>query len=146
VRACITCAAGRPPVRAKGGSGNDLLLGSGLGGPGDDTLSCFPRRAGCYLNGAAGHEVLTGGTRGDRLFGEGGHDLVRAGDRDDLLDGGPGNDRLIGGAGVNELEGGAGADRLRAREDRSAGEKRGRTASTVVPAAATRRLSTGPIA
>lgn len=90
-----------------GGSGDDrLTVGSGLGNAGNDDLSCFPHRSsGCYLDGGAGDDVLTGDTGRDRLFGRSGRDLVR------------------GGAGLDVLVGGAGADTLRARENRTAGER-----------------------
>jgi hypothetical protein len=58
--------------RGVGGGGHDrLIVGSGLGESGDDTLSCFPRDPGCFLNGGAGHDVLTGETGRDRLLARG---------------------------------------------------------------------------
>jgi RTX calcium-binding nonapeptide repeat (4 copies) len=111
--------------RGTGGSGDDrLMVGAGRGASGDDILSCFPPTAsGCYLNGGAGDDILSGGTRTDRLFGERGRDLLHGGARDDVLDGGAGDDRLIGGPGRDALAGRADADRLEAREDLSAGEQ-----------------------
>jgi hypothetical protein len=107
-----------------GGSGDDLLMvAGGSGESGDDDLRCFPRVSGCFLDGGAGDDVLTGDSGRDRLFGRRGRDLMRSFAGRDDLDGGPGNDRLIGGAGLDLLEGAAGADTLQAREDRSAGEQ-----------------------
>jgi hypothetical protein len=91
--------------RGEGGGGDDWLIGSGLGGPGDDVLRCPPQSQGCFLDGGTGNDSLRGGTRRDRLLG------------------GRGDDRVVGGAGQDVLAGGAGADRLGSREDRSAGEK-----------------------
>ena len=56
--------------RGAGGRGDDrLMLGSGLGDSGNDTLSCLPRGSACSLTGGAGDDVLTGGTGNDRLIG-----------------------------------------------------------------------------
>lgn len=60
-----------------GGPGNDLLVVlSGFGGSGRDTLECFPAQLVCNLDGGAGDDRLTGGTRLDRLLGGRGDDLL----------------------------------------------------------------------
>jgi Ca2+-binding RTX toxin-like protein len=71
----------------RGGSGNDMITGSGVanaldGGAGKDKL-----------NGGAGNDVLTGGAGADTLKGAGGNDVLygRDGERD-VLDGGKGTD------------------------------------------------------
>jgi hypothetical protein len=110
--------------RGAGGGGNDVLMvRSGFGDSGDDELRCFPRDTPCHLDGGPGHDLLTGGTSGDRLFGRRGNDVGRGGAGLDTLGGGLGDDSIIGDAGRDVLHGDSGTDRLVSREDRSAGER-----------------------
>ncbi len=78
--------------RGDGGSGDDrLMVGSGRGNSGDDSLGCFPHGlSGCFLDGGAGDDVLTGDAGSDRLFGGRGRDLLRGRARRDELDCGTG--------------------------------------------------------
>jgi len=82
---------------AKGGAGNDLLLGPNLdGGPGDDTL-----------NGTLQNDRLDGGSGVDELHGGPGNDILESKDFDesvppeserptgDVLDGGDGRDSAV---------------------------------------------------
>lgn|GEM_PF-1679375 len=64
------------------------------------------------INGNAGNNTLTAGTKGDDLFGNDGNDTLTGGAGADLLVGGNGNDTFAGGADVDDLDGGAGNDRL----------------------------------
>ena len=87
-----------------GGSGNDVLIGSGsgntlTGGPGDDSLY-----------GLGGVDTLNGGDGADNLIGDAGADKLFGDAGDDNLDGGAGNDTMRGGDGSDVLDGGGGAD------------------------------------
>lgn len=62
---------------AKGGSGNDILIGNSVDNP---------------INGGGGNDVLSGGDGNDLLFGEAGDDVLDGGLGADVLDGGAGND------------------------------------------------------
>jgi hypothetical protein len=53
--------------------------------------------------GTAGHDVLRGSDRSDKLYGKGGHDRLFGLDGNDLLVGGPGRDLLEGAAGNDRL-------------------------------------------
>ena len=77
---------------AKGGSGNDVLIGSTAdnaldGGGGDDTIS-----------GGAGNDTLTGGAGNDTLNGDAGDDVF------DMGAAAAGNDVIAGGAGVDKVD------------------------------------------
>ncbi|QUJ75642.1 VCBS domain-containing protein [Sulfitobacter albidus] len=63
----------------RGGTGNDLLVGSAAG------------------------NVITGGTGNDRIFGLGGSDSILGGAGNDLIEGSGGNDTLDGGAGDADI-------------------------------------------
>jgi Ca2+-binding RTX toxin-like protein len=84
-------------LEAKGGAGNDLLLGSS----GHDELA-----------GSDGNDTLIGNGGYDNLYGEGGDDFLRGGDGDDYLYAGEGKDTLFGGAGRDQLDGGKDNDLL----------------------------------
>lgn len=92
------------PVRALGGSGNDVLSGGPEadfldGGVGDDVL-----------NGGGGDDSIYGGLGEDELFGEFGNDWLYGGEGGDELMGGIGNDRMDGGEGRDVNRGGGGDD------------------------------------
>jgi Ca2+-binding RTX toxin-like protein len=80
-----------------GGSGNDVLTGTGLVD---------------VIRGGLGNDNITGGTGDNFLYGEAGDDTLTGGTGNELLDGGDGNDALNGAAGNNTLLGGAGTDTL----------------------------------
>lgn len=82
---------------ARGGSGDDILVGNGA-----DNL----------LDGRSGNDRLTAGNGDDRLYGYSGNDVLRCGAGNDHATGGKGNDRLEGGFGADILVGGAGADAI----------------------------------
>ncbi|SMR82187.1 serralysin [Aliiroseovarius halocynthiae] len=71
---------------AKGGSGNDVLIGNLKGN---------------HLSGGNGNDVLNGGDGFDRLVGGNGNDRLLGGNGNDELTGGAGADTLIGGFGFD---------------------------------------------
>ena len=85
------------PLRAFGGSGDDVLIGGG----GDDDLS-----------GGTGNDVLEGGQGADELSGNDGRDVLSGNGGDDILLGGNGNDTMSGGNGSDSLLGEAGRDEI----------------------------------
>ena len=119
---------------ARGGSGNDLLIGNDadnrmFGNDGDDVI--FAGIDGNnYLSGGNGNDVLHvvageneliggngddtlwGGYFNDVLKGGSGNDQLFAGDGDDTVKGGSGNDILVGEDGADTLIGGSGDDEL----------------------------------
>ena len=91
---------------ARGGDGNDVLLGSNgvdilLGGRGDD-----------FIHGRDGNDTAIGGDGNDTILGRGGDDVIVGNNGDDRLSGGDGDDRLFGGDGDDTLNGNAGTDHL----------------------------------
>lgn len=76
------------PVTARGGPGNDRLIGGGA----SDKLIGGPDRD--YLEGRRGDDWLLGGPGPDTLLGGPGNDQLR---------GGPDKDKIVGGPGKNEL-------------------------------------------
>jgi Ca2+-binding RTX toxin-like protein len=76
------------PVTARGGAGNDRLIGGGA----SDKLIGGPDRD--YLEGRRGDDWLLGGPGPDTLLGGPGNDQLR---------GGPDKDKIVGGPGKNEL-------------------------------------------
>ncbi len=82
---------------ARGGAGNDALIGNTLNN---------------RLIGQDGADRLEGGGGADRLRGNAGEDLLFGGNDDDILRGGRDADDLRGGAGADVLRGGRGADLL----------------------------------
>lgn len=84
-----------PPLEIWGGSGNDIIVGSG----GDDTL-----------NGEGGDDLIFGGRGSDTIDGGGGDDILNGGEDDDTIAGGGGNDLVRGDRGADELGGGGGFD------------------------------------
>lgn len=89
---------------ARGGPGNDVVLGSDTDDSGDD------------LDGGTGNDVLRGlgnaDYNPDYLRGGPGDDDLFGGGSDDQMNGQNGNDRLFGGPGDDTLVGGAGRDLL----------------------------------
>ncbi|MDG2125198.1 MAG: calcium-binding protein, partial [Verrucomicrobiales bacterium] len=129
-------------VEASGGVGNDtIILSDGAnsvanGDSGNDviTASVHENATGVTINGGAGKDILTGGSKGitinggagadeitgtddeitgDVLNGDDGDDQIVAGKGDDQVDGGAGNDTIEGGVGDDVLFGGTGADTIR---------------------------------
>jgi len=118
---------------AKGGSGNDTLLGNGGnnlldGGNGNDALwgkagndTLLGGQGNDKLFGGLGNDTANGGEGNDRFWdeggnntflGEAGNDIAYGSGGTDLLDGGAGDDRLAGGGGNDTLLGGADNDKL----------------------------------
>ena len=104
-----------PPAGIDGGSGDDVLTGTGA----DDLVRGFG--GGDTLSGGAGADTMEGGSGDDVVRGEDGNDRLDGGAGRDLLYGGPGADFLAGGlaadtlngdGGDDTLQGGAGADNL----------------------------------
>jgi Ca2+-binding RTX toxin-like protein len=119
---------------AAAGVSVDLILGTAIGGAGEDQLEGVEDLVGSIgddeLKGGAGAnrirgiggadtivgrgagDRLSGGEGNDELSGRKGRDTLTGGPDQDLLIGGPGRDRLDGGAGFNQCKGGK-RDRLR---------------------------------
>ena len=99
-----------------GGPGDDDMRNDGVaalvGGPGDDRLVAHTVANTVFMYAGGGDDVLIGGTANNSLYGAAGDDLLRGGSRWDWLLGGTGNDRLLGRAGTDTLRGGDGRDRL----------------------------------
>ncbi len=107
---------------AKGGIGNDTILGDGFdetlsGGRGDDFInagigddSIIGGKGEDTLEGGFGNDTILGGAQSDSLDGQGGDDQIYGGGGGDFVNGGDGFDSLYGGKGNDTLEGGAGAD------------------------------------
>lgn len=93
-------------------NGNDGLIDSIYGGPGNDTL-----------NGLGGDDSLDGGS---------GNDTLNGGDGLDILLGGNGQDNLVGGADDDFLEGGEGADSLDGGDGIDVASYQGAAAGVVV--------------
>jgi Ca2+-binding RTX toxin-like protein len=87
-----------------GGTGNDVLTGSGVV-QADNEAIFFNR-----IEGGAGNDTLVGGTGNDTLVGGSGTDSLTGGDStpfvpdDDLIDGGTGVDTLRGGLGNDTVD------------------------------------------
>lgn len=100
---------------ARGGDGNDTLIGDGngailIGGAGNDVLTGTPGPD--TMVGGSGNDVLHGRGNEDFLDGGSGDDVLHGGLRDDLILGGPGSDQLYGEAGDDTLAGELGNDLL----------------------------------
>jgi len=92
------------PVRADGGSGDDVLRGGSandnlLGGDGKDRL--FGNVGNDTIDAGAGNDSVDGGLGDDILMAGLGNDSLNAGGGNDILDGGRGTDKLVGGAGLD---------------------------------------------
>ena len=104
----------RNAAMARGGEGNDTILGTTTGddtldgGNGDDTLN--GRDGNDLLTGGAGNDKLIGGNGNDTLDGGSGNDYIQGGTGDDTASGGDGNDTVYGETGNDTLYGGAGDD------------------------------------
>ena len=93
----MSIAFGAEIERARGGGGDDFILGN----------------AGAnILWGEGGADHLVGGAGADGLYGQNGDDLIGGQDGDDFIDGGNGRDTLFGDAGRDHMVGGAENDRL----------------------------------
>lgn len=102
----VMIARGTVIENARGGSGEDTILGNGvanvlLGNGGDDTI-----------NGGAGNDTINGGAGADTLYGDDGDDTIDGGNDNDTIEGRWGNDTLSGGSGVDTLRGLVGDDTL----------------------------------
>lgn len=111
----FTIAHGVVIERARGGSGNDMLIGNSaanmlMGGVGADTLKGGSGADTMY--GAQGNDVLIGGKGNDRLVGGEGNDKLNGAAGNDTVFGGIGNDKLLGEAGADTLFGRAGNDTI----------------------------------
>jgi Ca2+-binding RTX toxin-like protein len=100
---------------AKGGSGDDRIVGNALdnslyGSAGNDLIQS--ENGSDYLDGEAGNDVLDGAEDNDNLFGGKGDDQLFGAVGDDRLEGEAGNDVLVGGTGTNAISGGLGDDRF----------------------------------
>jgi len=89
---------------AGGGSGNDILLGNGIGnglwgGPGNDTLK-----------GGGGNDTLDGESGMDALYGGDGDDTIIADGDGGTYSGDAGDDAMFAGLGFQFMDGGAGVD------------------------------------
>jgi Ca2+-binding RTX toxin-like protein len=81
------------------------------GGSGTETLEA--KAGNDVLFGGAGDDTLKGDTGNDLLQGGDGKDDLRGGAGADLLDGGSGNDEIASGKGADVITGGAGSDTIR---------------------------------
>jgi Ca2+-binding RTX toxin-like protein len=86
-RSTVTIGPGVVIESARGGSGDDRIIGNGVaneltGGLGDDIIS-----------GNSGNDTLLGGEGADRLFGNNGNDTLKGGSGSDYMSGGDGSDR-----------------------------------------------------
>ncbi len=111
----VVIAYGTKIENAKGGSGDDTIIGNTLanelnGGTGNDTLRGGGK--GDTLKGGAGRDILDGGKGNDTLIGGGRGDTLKGGSGKDALRGDAGNDKLRGGNGDDTLKGQAGNDKL----------------------------------
>lgn len=129
----VVIAYGTRIENAKGGSGDDKLIGNGwhnrlTGGAGEDTLlggsgkdKLLGGSGKDMMNGQTGYDKLWGGWGNDRLLGGWGNDrlygqkhndTLKGGSGNDILKGGKGNDTLLGEAGNDILVGHSGADKF----------------------------------
>lgn len=102
---------GFPPIvsvmRARGGAGNDTMIGMAADGADDLTGD----EGDDVLRGMGGDDILHGGTGHDRVEGGDGNDHLMGGDGDDILLGGAGNDVISSvGYGSDTIDGGDGDD------------------------------------
>jgi Ca2+-binding RTX toxin-like protein len=105
------------------GLGTDAFSGIEMlkltGGPANNILDASKFRWGpVLLDGAGGHDVVTGGASADVLMGGVGNDVLSGNQGDDSLLGDAGNDLLIGGAGIDVGDGGDGTDTGKGLETR----------------------------
>ncbi|NKC29340.1 calcium-binding protein [Falsiroseomonas selenitidurans] len=90
-----------------GGSGDDLLVSSAVGGQADLIRG---EGGNDTIYGLGGEDTLVGGPGQDVIYGGLGADLLRGNGGADELFGGLGTDTLIGGGGADTMDGGGGAD------------------------------------
>ena len=115
----ISIAFGAQIERARGGAGNDVIVGNaganGLyGGAGEDFIDGGAGRD--DIHGDVGSDHVLGGADGDRLHGGDGDDRIGGQDGDDFIDGGQGRDTLFGDAGRDHMVGGSEEDRLHGQD------------------------------
>jgi Ca2+-binding RTX toxin-like protein len=91
-----------------------------IGGSGNDRITVFPQvTRNAFIDGGAGHDLLTGGAGNDYILGgdgndsldgSGGNDFLSCGFGDDHALGGSGNDTMFGSFGNDVLSGESGND------------------------------------
>jgi Ca2+-binding RTX toxin-like protein len=90
-----------------------------IGGAGDNVISASSFTLGSVtLEGNAGDDNLTGGSRGDSIGGGDGDDVANGRGGDDRIEGGAGDDSFGGGAGADTLVGDSGDDTLKGQGGR----------------------------
>ncbi len=124
VQGGFTIANGVMIENARGGNGNDTLIGNEggnklIGGRGNDDISgnegVDKIKGGAGnddLNGGDGGDTIKGGSGGDTINGDNGGDKIKGGGGADIINGGNGNDKIKGGTKDDVLDGGAGRDVL----------------------------------
>ena len=117
-----SCSGGVECVVARGGAGDDRLIGSRSadvlnGGPGNDVIEGRRGASGCNERGCYLMESLIGGPGNDTLRGGAHSDFIGGGSGGDTLYGGGGSDRMRLGRGHDHAYGKAGRDRFRATDD-----------------------------
>jgi Ca2+-binding RTX toxin-like protein len=102
-------------IVVRGGGGNDILNASGLGNA-YNTLD---------IQGEAGDDLITGGSKGDPLSGGDGDDRVVGNPGGDTMTGGNGNDVLVwnNGDGSDTMDGDAGNDEIEVNGSANAGDE-----------------------
>ena len=115
IRGGFTIANGVVIENARGGTGDDTLIGNNaanllVGANGHD-----------FISGGGGHDRMVGGNGADQMFGangnddidgNNGHDRMFGDNGNDTMDGGAGNDRMIGGNGNDRMSGSTGIDSM----------------------------------
>ncbi len=115
VQGGFTIANGVVIENARGGSGDDTLIGNGVanylvGASGHDRIYGYNGHD--RMVGGNGNDRIYGGNGNDSIDGNNGHDRISGGNGADVVSGGGGNDRIYGGDGADRLAGNAGDDRL----------------------------------
>ena len=93
------------------------------GGSGNDTLDASKSTQSISLQGNAGNDVLTGGSKADKLDGGTGNDTIKGGAGNDTLLSGGGNDKLYGGSGNDNYKVDAAKGNKVLIDDQSGSEK-----------------------
>ncbi len=94
----ITFTVANGTVKATGSANSDTLLG--------------PAAASATVDGGAGNDTITTGTKADSIVGGAGNDTITAGGGNDVVDAGDGNDSVTLAAGTVNVVGGAGNDTI----------------------------------
>ena len=108
-------------VLVKGGSGDDVILGSEFsetlqGNKGDDYIEGQGHKD--LIEGGMGNDILKGGAGDDWIKGSFGNDEIYGGAGHDMLYGFLGDDQLFGGDGWDQLDGGMGDDYMEGNDGR----------------------------